>query len=132
MTGGFPDNLSFPITEDMVHCIQECTSCHAVCLNATKHILDRGGDLAEPGLMRVVQDCAEICQVSADFMLRGSGLHGLICETCAVVCEACAQHCEGHPDEVLRACAESCRSCSRSCHDMVTMAPDWRAFSAAH
>ncbi len=132
MPGGYPDNLSFPISEEMLHCIQECTSCHAVCLNATKHVLDRGGELEKPDLLRILQDCAEICQVSADFMLRGSGLHGLICETCAVICDACAQQCEPFQDEMMRACSDTCRSCARSCRDMVPMAPDWRAFSAAH
>ena len=33
----------------------------------------------------VLLDCAEICQTSANFMLRGSPLHTNTCAACAIV-----------------------------------------------
>ena len=61
--------------QDMQHCIQECTDCHQVCLRTIQHCLGMGGKHAEQQHIRLMADCAQICAVSADFMLRGSPLH---------------------------------------------------------
>jgi hypothetical protein len=73
--------------------------------------------------VRLLLDCAEICQTSANFMLRESDLHGVTCRASADECEACAQACakfEG--DEIMQACAETCRGCAESCREMARMA----------
>jgi hypothetical protein len=64
-------------------------------------------------------DCAEICETSANFMIRGSELHHLTCGACAEVCDRCAEDCERMgDDETMRRCAETCRRCAESCHRM--------------
>jgi hypothetical protein len=65
-------------------------------------------------------DCAEICQTSADFMLRGSDRHHLTCRICADICRACAEDCErlAGDDPMMRECAEECRRCQKSCERM--------------
>jgi hypothetical protein len=68
-------------------------------------------------------DCAEICQTSANFMLRGSELHSRTCWACAEICERCARDCERLSDDAyMRACAEACRRCANSCKHMAAMA----------
>ncbi len=118
---------SYPINQQMLHCIQGCVSCHAVCLH-TMTVALYSEPLAEDNhLIRLLLDCADICQTSADFMLRGSPLHGLTCGACSQVCEACAELCEQfRDDENLAACAETCRTCAAVCQDMAAAAPDWR------
>ncbi len=37
---------------------------------------------------------AQMCAVSADFMLRMSQFHGRVCEVCAAICLQCADSCE--------------------------------------
>jgi hypothetical protein len=107
------------VGEEMRRCIEECTTCHEVCLATVAHCLEAGGEHAEAAHVRLLLDCAQICVTSADFMLRGSELHGETCGACAVVCERCAESCERFADdEVMSACADVCRRCAESCRRM--------------
>lgn len=108
---------------DMQQCIDECLNCHRVCLETVQYCLGKGGKHAEARHIRTLLDCAEICQTSANFMLRGSDLHGRTCAVCAEVCRRCAESCEQMgDDEQMRACAEACRRCAESCERMAAAA----------
>lgn len=103
----------------MQDCIQACQACHNICVETTQHCLQMGGEHTRPEHIRLMLDCAEICQTSANFMLRGSALHAYTCGACAEVCERCAQDCARFTDDpTMQRCAEACRSCARSCRDM--------------
>lgn len=107
------------MSQEMKQCIQNCLDCHSICLETVTHCLQKGGKHAEAGHIRLLLDCAEICQTSANFMLRGSDLHGRICAACAEICERCAKDCEKFGDDKqMKACAEACRRCSESCRRM--------------
>lgn len=104
---------------DMQQCIANCVECHRVCLETLSHCLQKGGRHAEAAHIRLLLDCAKICATSADFMIRGSTLHGRTCWVCAEVCEACAQDCEQMADDkTMRRCVETCRRCAESCRAM--------------
>ena len=104
---------------DLQACIDNCQSCHALCLQTLVACQEKGGRHAEPGHLRLLLDCADICRTSADFMLRRSDLHTLTCGVCAQVCERCAVSCETlRDDDTMRACAEECRRCAASCREM--------------
>ena len=98
----------------MEACIQACLDCHASCLSTIGHCLSMGGRHAEASHIRIMMDCAQICAVSADFMLRGSDHHAHLCRECADICRDCERSCAGHTgaDETMRACAEACRRCA--------------------
>jgi len=116
-TGTAEENSMHPINQQMQQCIDECLNCHRVCLHeAMNHCLEVGGKHLEPTHFRLMINCAEMCQTSANFMLSGSPYHKLTCGVCAQVCEACAQSCEqiGNMDE----CVQVCRSCAESCQEM--------------
>jgi hypothetical protein len=59
-------------SSEMQQCIDECTRCHNVCLATVSHFLELGGKHADPAHIGLLLDCAEICQTSANFMLRGA------------------------------------------------------------
>jgi len=104
---------------EMRTCIEECTRCHAICVETTQHCLQKDGQHAEARHIRTMQDCAQICATSADFMLRGSELHVNTCAACAEICEACAKSCEQMADdEMMKRCAEACRRCAEECRKM--------------
>lgn len=105
---------------EMQQCIEDCTRCHAICLQTVSHCLELGGKHADPAHTRMLLDCAEICQTSANFMLRGSDLHQRTCAICAEVCRACAEDCErmADGDKMMLECARQCRSCADSCERM--------------
>ena len=107
---------------EMQGCIDECLRCHAICLQTVSHCLEMGGKHADPAHIRLLLDCAEICQASANFMLRGSDLHQRTCGVCAEVCRACAESCErmGGTDELMQQCAQQCRRCQESCRQMAS------------
>jgi hypothetical protein len=106
-------------TQEMQHCIELCQKCHDVCLQTVQHCLEKGGRHAEAAHIRLLLDCVEICQTSANFMIRGSDLHMETCRACAEVCERCAADCERLGDDPkMRECAEICRRCAESCTTM--------------
>lgn len=103
----------------MQMCIQNCLDCHRICLQTITHCLQKGGKHAAPEHIRLLWDCAEICQTSANFILRGSSFHGDTCNVCAEICRACAEDCANFPDdEEMQACADMCRRCAESCQEM--------------
>ena len=114
-----PDKTGHYLDEDMLRCIEVCLDCHKACLQTIPYCLQQGGMHAEPNHIRVMADCAEICQTSANFMLRGSDLHHLTCGACAEVCDRCAADCDRMSDDLrMAACAEESRRCAEMCRQM--------------
>lgn len=102
---------------EMQQCIENCLNCHKTCLQmASNHCLEMGGKHVEPAHFRLMLDCAQICQVSADFMLRSSAHHSHVCAECADICEDCAKSCEQVGD--MGECVAACRKCAESCRAM--------------
>jgi hypothetical protein len=73
-----PDAAGHDLSEEMLHCIEVCSDCHKACLQTVPYCLQTGGH-AEPNHIRLMMDCAEICQTSANFMLRGSDTRAYLC-----------------------------------------------------
>lgn len=114
-------NHSAHTETSMQACIEACSHCHQVCLQtAMNHCIEAGGKHVAADHFRLIMNCAEICQTSANFQLSGSTFHRRVCEVCAEVCEACAVDCEkiGGMDE----CVAACRACAKSCQQMASNA----------
>ena len=108
--------------QEMQQCIENCLTCHRSCLETVTHCLAKGGRHAEAAHIRLLLDCVEICQTSANFMLRGSLFHALTCGVCAELCQRCADDCARFSDDQIMAqCAQICRRCAESCRHMATM-----------
>lgn len=109
--------------EHLKECLRHCQQCHAVCTKTAQHCLSMGGKHAEANHIRLLLDCAQICAISADFMLRGSPEHPRTCGICADICTACADACEriGREDAMMAECAKMCRECAKSCQQMAGM-----------
>jgi len=104
------------LSNEVRQCIDECLSCHRICLETVAYCLQQGGKHAEAAHITTMLACAEICRTSAQFMLLGTELHKHTCTACAEVCDRCAESCEqlGN-DQQMKACAEACRRCAESC-----------------
>jgi hypothetical protein len=103
---------------EMELAIEACSQCHRVCLETMRVALTMGGKYAAAEFVELLNDCAQICQTSADFMIRGSGYHRIICGACAEICRACEQSCRRLGGEEMNACAEVCARCAESCTRM--------------
>jgi hypothetical protein len=112
------------LSPEMQRCIELCQSCHESCLTTTTHCLEMGGVHASLSHINILADCAATCAQSADFMLRGSDMHGRVCGVCAEACERCAADCErlAGGDEQMLSCAAICRQCAESCRTMAAVA----------
>ena len=116
-TGGYNMN-----DINMQACIDACSHCHQTCLHtAMNHCLVVGGKHVETSHFRLMINCAEICQASANFMLSGSAFHQKVCAVCAEICDACAKSCE----EIggMEDCVKACRECAESCRKMISTRP---------
>ena len=71
------------IDDAMHECIENCSDCHDVCTETLVHCLGLGGEHAALEHVRALMDCAQACDTSRDFMLRGSELHHAYCGACA-------------------------------------------------
>ena len=105
------------ITEEMRACIQECTNCHNICMETAAHCLSLEGEYAAAGSIGALLDCARICTLNSEFMLRASPLHAQLCRVSVAACERCAIECEqmANGDHTIRTCARACRRCIDSC-----------------
>lgn len=103
-------------------CIQNCLDCFQICSHTLVHCLEKGGKHADPKHIKLLGDCAKICNLSADFMIHHSDYHSSTCKVCAEICTACAESCEAFADdEMMKECAEICRKCATSCEEMAKM-----------
>ena len=108
--------------QHMKQCIELCQQCYQVCSELLSSGLGRSTISSHEVTLRLLQDCAEICQVSANFMLRSSEFHTQTCGVCAAICLRCAEACEENSaDSRLQHCADVCRQCAESCQLMMAM-----------
>lgn len=109
-----------PISRELQECINFCRDCHEICLRTIGQCLEMGGRHAAAEHIKLLQDCAQICATSADFMTRMSDYHTDVCGVCASVCEACADECErlAEGGDFMKECADICRKCAESCREM--------------
>src|SRR3546814_15949511 len=78
----------------MNECIDNCTQCHAICLETINYCLTKGGEHAAPQHIALLASCADICATRASAMLRGADIHTVICGACPEACRQCAKDCE--------------------------------------
>lgn len=111
---------STPSYQSMKSCIESCNRCAGVCWKTSMNdCLEMGGKHVAPEHFRLMVNCAEICELSASFMLSSSRFSNRICEVCAEICEACAMECDSIGD--MEECVSSCRECADSCKQMAGM-----------
>ena len=101
------------LLDALYDCAAECNHCAIACLQEKDvKMLER--------CIRLDLDCAEICQVAAGYVARGSELANRLLELCAEVCNACADECEKHEHmEHCKRCADICRKCADACSQPV-------------
>lgn len=103
----------------MKECIDACLECHRICLETVQYCLRKGGEHANPAQVSLLQDCASICETSAQFMISGSDLYVKTCETCAVVCLRAEESCDRFRNDLqLIRCADICSRCAEACERM--------------
>ena len=99
-------------------CIDRCLQCYKTCHGMLmSHCLETGGRHMEPGHVREMAACAEICRTTAHLLLMRSRHGAHLCHECAEVCESCAADCEKLAG--MEDCVAACRTCAEACRAMV-------------
>ena len=97
-------------------CTRDCLECNYVCQQSIVHCLRKGVPYSNPMTIGLLQDCAELCQVAANLMIRDSTMYPQFCQLCADLCRKCAEICsELNEDQQLYHCANVCYQCADSC-----------------
>lgn len=113
------EGMAMPMTD----CVDHCIASHRMCLETAAYVAKQGVPLATASLLAMLTDCAELCQTTANSMLRESTLHIILCRACAEACERCAQECLRHGnDRQMSRCSNTCKDCAASCRAMAAMA----------
>ena len=74
-------------------------------------------------VIRLCQDCAEVCQAAAGLAGRDSELAAAACEAAVEACYACAAECERFPGvPEMTACAAACRVFAACCREVTEAA----------
>jgi len=79
------------------------------CNETLTYCLEQGGEHVEAGHIRCLIDTAEIANITADFIARGSEHVDELKEVAVAVAECTQESCEEFEgDETMAACAEAC------------------------
>lgn len=102
------------VTPAIEHCIDVCLRCYRVCTQMVSlHCLQIGGEHNQPGHIRAMLECAELCRTNAHFMLIDGAFALELASACAEVCRATADSCRML--DGLQACIEACEACADCC-----------------
>jgi hypothetical protein len=106
-------------TMTLQECIESCVRSHNICIITARYCTEKGDAHVATAHLALLLDCAEVCQTTANSLLRRSPQHAAICSACAQICDACAEDCEAMvADEQMRGCAKTCRDCAQDCRYM--------------
>jgi hypothetical protein len=98
--------------------IQDCSTCHDVCMQTAANDRHASGDHAKPEHIALLQDCAALCQTAAHFMQHNSPLYGYVTQACAQV----ATHCADESDQMGDTdAANACRNAAWACDQVTKM-----------
>jgi hypothetical protein len=111
-------HVSSPQSAVTKACIDACTDCHHVCLEVLSSFLQPGGPELDTERYQLLADCAEICEISANFMLSASTRSHLLCGICAPLCDETAESCATVRDDRFAACAATCRRAAAACREV--------------
>lgn len=105
-------------SDEVRECVNDSADCYQICTETILRCLTAGGKHAKPEHINLLLDCAKICNINADFMLRNSTYYPQTCGICADICDECSDVCERFEDDFMQECASVCRRCAESCREM--------------
>jgi hypothetical protein len=108
---------------DLRNHVDGLRTCQGVCMETAAHCLRMGGQYAEAPLVRLLWDCAYVCEMSGEFdrlesPLQVRGAYEIVAE----LCDRAAQRCASFPyDRRMMLCADTCRRSAEICREKASM-----------
>ena len=122
-----PSRGSRPNATGIAECISACVECAQACVACADACLAEKQALELRKCIRLNQDCADICEVTARVLSRlydaDTGILRAQLEACALSCATCGTECDRHAGhhEHCRVCAEACRRCENECRKLTRL-----------
>lgn len=101
--------------EEELACIEACTECRDRCTELVEEGLGRGAKPGDWALGLLLQDCAEVCVVTANFVFRRSARSREARLWCARLCLEAAGELGGKGQAGGRECTETLLRCAKQC-----------------
>jgi hypothetical protein len=96
--------------------VRDCVACALACEQTIEHCLGRGAEYSAQDQIRLLRDCADLCRLSGELIVRRSIHSTRLCTLCAEACSACERWCANFGgDAQMKACVAACRACANSC-----------------
>jgi hypothetical protein len=92
-------------------------------MDTAAYCMRAGGEHAEAPTVRLLQDCAYVCGMSAEFdrlenPVQMRGAYEIAAELCDRAAERCASF---RDDRMMLQCADACRRCAVYCREKAGM-----------
>lgn len=101
--------------------IKELQFCSGTCYKMMNDLLDSEDYYRRSKQIRLLHECAKICDSQAIFTLIDSHYVKHHAKLCAAICETCAEECSKHADLASQHCAKVCLNCAESCRKFIKM-----------
>jgi hypothetical protein len=95
--------------------LQILEKCTAICERVGGNLLSSQDIYMRGNQLKLMKDCADICNTCAMYMARNSPYTQSLANYCAYVCEACANECLRFSDHDSQLCGQTCLECARAC-----------------
>lgn len=98
-------------------CIEACGDCLRVLRSYARNGARAGpGSRRERAMWRLMLDCAEVCEATANLLRADLACPPQRIEACRKLCAECAAACDATaPSGPIGACAAACRRCAQAC-----------------
>jgi hypothetical protein len=96
--------------------IQQLFTCTITCENCAASCLDEDNVTPMAHCIELDRDCADVCSLAANLLIRASEYSHEFLAFCEKVCRTCAEECSKHEHEHCKKCAAECIKCAEACH----------------
>lgn len=97
------------------HLLDALNTCAAACNECFISSLTGSLDKSLVRSIQLSRDCADLCQLVASFVARGSEHVQYLLRECAELCRVCADEVTQHPQSHCRLCTDACRQAEDAC-----------------
>ena len=105
-------------SDEVLQCLRDSLDCYQTCTETVTGCLTMGGRHSKGEHINLLIDCAKICSLNADFILRNSTYYPQTCSITADICDECGDTCDRFNEDFMKECAAVCRRCSESCREL--------------
>jgi hypothetical protein len=108
-------------------CVEACMECEQACTACADACLGEGRPDELVRMIRLNQDCADICSATARILSRQTAtvprLVQELLHACALACKICGEECLRHGGSMdhCRVCADACDRCQEACTRLIAV-----------